>query len=74
MSNTHRPQPYQWVKSTYSGGEGGNCVEWAPDYALATGTVPVRDSKDPQGPALAFATDAFAAFVNAIKAGEFGTV
>ena len=64
----------QWVKSTYSGGEGGNCIEWAPAKAAATGIVPVRDSKDPNGPALAFPTDAFAAFVNAIKAGEFGTI
>ena len=74
MSNTHRPQSYQWVKSTYSGGEGGNCIEWAPTKVAATGMVPVRDSKDPSGPALAFAADAFAAFVDAVKAGEFGTV
>jgi Domain of unknown function (DUF397) len=33
----------------------------------------VRDSKDPHGPALVFHTDAFAAFVNAVKAGEFRT-
>lgn len=35
------------------------------------GAVPVRDSKDPEGPALIFPTAAFAAFVGAIKAGEF---
>jgi hypothetical protein len=64
----------QWVKSTYSGGEGGQCIEWAPAKAAATGIVPVRDSKDPNGPALAFPADAFAAFVNAVKAGEFGTI
>jgi hypothetical protein len=74
MSNTHRPQPYRWVKSTYSGGEGGNCIEWAPSHAAVTGAVPVRDSKDPHGPALTFGADAFAAFVQAIKAGEFGAV
>ncbi|MBZ2409197.1 DUF397 domain-containing protein [Streptomyces sp. L06] len=38
-----------WVKSTYSNGSGGDCVEWAPSVALATGTVPVRDSKAPRG-------------------------
>ncbi len=31
----------------------------------------MRDSKDPEGPALIFPTAAFAAFVGAIKAGEF---
>jgi len=74
MSNTHGPRPQQWVKSTYSDGNGGQCIEWAPASAAATGTVPVRDSKDPHGPALAFPADAFAAFVDAVKAGEFGTV
>ncbi len=39
-----------------------------------TGAVPVRDSKDPHGPALVFGADAFAAFVEAVKAGEFPTV
>ena len=74
MSSTHGPQPDQWVKSTYSGGNGGQCIEWAPAKAAVTGLVPVRDSKDPSGPALAFPADAFAAFVDAVKAGEFGTI
>ncbi|MBC3841789.1 DUF397 domain-containing protein [Streptacidiphilus sp. 4-A2] len=74
MSNTHRPQPDQWVKSTYSGGNGGECIEWAPGHAAATGAIPVRDSKDPEGPALAFSPDAFSAFVQAVKAGEFPAV
>ncbi|MFF5333494.1 DUF397 domain-containing protein [Streptomyces sp. NPDC013181] len=34
---------------------------------MATGTVPVRDSKDPDGPALGFRADAFAAFVAGVK-------
>jgi len=58
-----------WRKSSYSGGNGGNCIEAAPDFI--PGAVPVRDSKDPQGPALVFGTDAFTAFVTAVKAGEF---
>jgi hypothetical protein len=33
----------------------------------------VCDAKDPSGPALAFPATAFAAFVSAIKAGEFPT-
>ncbi|GAA4689214.1 DUF397 domain-containing protein [Streptomyces buecherae] len=60
-----------WVKSSYSGGEGGNCIEWAPGHA-ATGAVPVRDSKDPHGPALRFDVSAWSAFVAGVKAGDFG--
>ncbi|MDJ0342519.1 DUF397 domain-containing protein [Streptomyces sp. PH10-H1] len=59
-----------WRKSTYSGGNDGNCIEVADGF---TGVVPVRDSKDPAGPALVFTTDAFAAFVGAVAAGEFPT-
>ncbi len=58
-----------WRKSSYSGGDGGNCIETAPGFI--TGAVPVRDSKDPQGPALVFGVDAFSSFVEAVKAGEF---
>ncbi|MEU3959332.1 DUF397 domain-containing protein [Streptomyces buecherae] len=60
-----------WVKSTYSAGE-GQCVEWAPHTAAATGVVPVRDSKDPQGPTLTFEPSAWSAFVAGVKAGDFG--
>ncbi|MFE1319494.1 DUF397 domain-containing protein [Kitasatospora phosalacinea] len=60
-----------WVKSSYSG-NGGACVEWAP--GAHAGLVPVRDSKDPQGPALVFPASGFAAFVAAVKSGRFGEV
>jgi hypothetical protein len=60
-----------WRKSSYSNGDGGNCIEVADGFA---GVVPVRDSKDPQGPALAFSADAWAAFVGAVRADEFPTV
>ena len=63
-----------WIKSSYSNGGGGNCIEWAPAATPRTGIVPVRDSKDPNGPILAFPSASFAAFVSAVKAGEFGTV
>ncbi|WP_245687580.1 DUF397 domain-containing protein [Streptacidiphilus griseoplanus] len=36
------------------------------------GVVPVRDSKDPQGPALVFRSSAWAAFTAAVKSGELG--
>ncbi|GAA4683960.1 hypothetical protein GCM10023324_43010 [Streptomyces youssoufiensis] len=58
-----------WRKSSYSGNNGGNCVEVAPGFP---GVVPVRDSKDPNGPALAFSSSAWAAFVAGVKAGDFG--
>ena len=58
-----------WRKSSYSDDNGGNCIEAAPGFI--PGAVPVRDSKDPEGPALLFDADAFTAFVTAVKAGEF---
>ncbi|MFE6776870.1 DUF397 domain-containing protein [Streptomyces sp. NPDC057702] len=60
-----------WVKSSYSSPNGGDCVEWAPAHAAATGTVPVRDSKDPHGPTLAFDATAWTAFVASVKNGDF---
>lgn len=57
-----------WRKSSYSNQEGGSCVEVAPNLP---GIVPVRDSKDPHGPALVFAARSWAAFVGAVRAGEF---
>ncbi|WP_405003290.1 DUF397 domain-containing protein [Kitasatospora purpeofusca] len=62
--------PVSWRKSTYSN-NGGTCVEVAPDVP---GLVPVRDSKDPSGPVLAFPSDAWRSFVAAVQAGEFGSV
>ncbi|RDG36704.1 DUF397 domain-containing protein [Streptomyces corynorhini] len=59
-----------WLKSSYSG-NGGSCVEWAPTHATATGTVPVRDSKVPQGPVLLVPAGAFASFVGAVRQGRF---
>ncbi|MFI0937312.1 DUF397 domain-containing protein [Streptomyces sp. NPDC021020] len=68
MSTSKVPGTAQWRKSSYSNVDGGECVEVADGL---TGIVPVRDSKDPEGPALAFGTDAWVAFVGAVKAGEF---
>ncbi|KJS59993.1 DUF397 domain-containing protein [Streptomyces rubellomurinus] len=58
----------RWVKSRHSG-NGGTCVEVAPDF---TGVMPVRDSKDPEGPVLVFPAAAWRSFVAAAAAGEFG--
>ncbi|MBC3991327.1 DUF397 domain-containing protein [Streptomyces sp. AC563] len=67
--NTPELSSVTWRKSSYSGDNGGNCVEVAPGFA---GVVPVRDSKDPNGPALAFSSSAWVAFVAGVKAGDFG--
>lgn len=48
-----------WVKSTYSSGEGGQCVE----VATCSQAVHVRDSKDIARPGLAVGPDAWAVFV-----------
>ncbi|AXI79777.1 DUF397 domain-containing protein [Peterkaempfera bronchialis] len=48
-----------WHKSSHSGGAGGQCVE----VAACPSTVHVRDSKDKQGPQLAFTPQAWADFV-----------
>ncbi|MBB5935237.1 hypothetical protein FHS42_002287 [Streptomyces zagrosensis] len=61
-----------WLKSSYSQSNGGECIEWAPAHSATTGVVPVRDSKNPSGPALAFTASAWSAFVAGVKAEEFG--
>ncbi|MFE2061821.1 DUF397 domain-containing protein [Streptomyces sp. NPDC059467] len=55
----------QWRKSSYSNGApGGDCVEVA---SGVTNLVPVRDSKTPLAPALAFTSDAWNAFLTTVK-------
>ncbi|MFF2192748.1 DUF397 domain-containing protein [Streptomyces sp. NPDC058157] len=52
-----------WRKSSYSAGDGGDCVEVCdahPDL------VPVRDSKQPEGPHVVFHARAWAAFVSTL--------
>ncbi|MEV4333210.1 DUF397 domain-containing protein [Streptomyces sp. NPDC049597] len=53
-----------WLKSSYSDGSGGNCVEVATAHP---GIVPVRDSKNPDGPRLVFPAAAWSAFVTNLK-------
>ncbi|MEV5977350.1 DUF397 domain-containing protein [Streptomyces sp. NPDC052114] len=48
-----------WRKSSYSGDDSGDCVEVAPCPAA----IHIRDSKNPEGPRLALAPRAWAAFV-----------
>jgi len=53
----------RWRKSTYSSTNGGECVE----VGTTPHSVAVRDSKDPGGPALAFAPGRWQAFTRAVK-------
>ncbi|MCZ4514323.1 DUF397 domain-containing protein [Streptomyces sp. ActVer] len=50
-----------WRKSSYSGGDSGECLE-VNDSALPA-RIPVRDSKNPAGPAVTFSAPAWTAFV-----------
>jgi hypothetical protein len=53
-----------WRKSSFSSGNGGNCLE-AGNASLA---VAVRDTKqNEEGPVLAFTREAWAAFTAALK-------
>ncbi|MCB5906688.1 DUF397 domain-containing protein [Streptomyces pinistramenti] len=58
----------RWRKSSYSNGEGGSCIEVADGHP---GIVPVRDSKNPAGPALVFAAAGWSAFVTVVKGDGF---
>ena len=51
-----------WRKSSYSGSNGGECVEVA-----TAGAVLVRDTADRNGPVLTFTADAWRAFTTAIR-------
>ena len=57
----------RWRKSSRSGGNGGNCVEVADRLP---GVVGLRDSKDPQGPVLAFHPTDWTAFLTAVRKGS----
>ncbi|MEU5242374.1 DUF397 domain-containing protein [Streptomyces lydicus] len=57
-----------WRKSSYSNADGGQCIEVADSLPTV---VPVRDSKDPHGPALVFPAVAWASFVTAVKGGNW---
>ncbi len=64
-----------WRKSSYSGGNGGQCVEVAaitsPQHGPAR-LCAVRDSKDPDGPVLAFSPGQWRRFTIGIKARRAG--
>jgi hypothetical protein len=55
-----------WRKASYSGGNGGACVEVSSTPAAL---VAVRDSKDPDGPGLAFSPARWQAFTRQLQRG-----
>jgi hypothetical protein len=73
----------RWRKSSFSGDNGGNCVEIAeltevqdgPGHKAGhTELIAVRDSKDPEGPKLFFTRAEWDAFLNGVKSNEFDQV
>ncbi|MEU6848630.1 DUF397 domain-containing protein [Actinacidiphila alni] len=68
MSNADSLPVVTWRKSSYSSDNGGDCVEVGINVP---GHAPVRDSKDPQGPALHFTATAWADFIADVRAGHF---
>jgi hypothetical protein len=52
----------EWRKSSYSGDQGGDCVEIAD--ATPCPTIAIRDSKKPAGPILTLAPAVFTTFIN----------
>jgi hypothetical protein len=60
MGNNAKLTGIRWRKSSYSGDQGGNCVEIA---EIPSPTVAVRDSKNPAGPILKITPAAFSTFL-----------
>lgn len=58
-----------WRTSSYSGGNGGQCVEVAGNQSESGALAVVRDSKDPTGAVLAFRLRQWRQFTTAVKRG-----
>jgi uncharacterized protein DUF397 len=56
-----------WRKSSRSNGSGGACVE----VAGIAPVIAIRDSKDPNGPVLAFTRQEWHAFTRQVKLSRF---
>jgi Domain of unknown function (DUF397) len=65
MANVTRAM---WRKSSYSSGNGGNCVEVC---TSEPGVVAVRDSKNVPGPELVISDQAWAQLIEGVKHGAF---
>ncbi|GII81953.1 hypothetical protein Sru01_69350 [Sphaerisporangium rufum] len=64
---TRELQAARWYRSTWSGPDGGNCVEVA---ELSGGRRGVRDSKEPGRRALVMPPAEWTAFVRSLKDGR----
>ncbi|MER5379632.1 DUF397 domain-containing protein [Streptomyces sp. NPDC002688] len=62
-AHEHELSSATWHKSSYSAGDGGDCLEVAEGHPTL---VPVRDSKN-LGPAITFGAEAWAAFVGHLR-------
>lgn len=60
-----------WRKASYSGGNGGDCVEVA---STGEALVAVRDSKDPNGAKLAVTPPAWESFIQQVRSRTMGTI
>jgi hypothetical protein len=58
----------RWIKSSFSGPTGGNCVEVA---FRTDGEVAVRNSRHPDGAELVFTEAEWDAFLRGARCGEF---
>lgn len=63
MTHADRPNAPDWTSSSYSQSNGGECVQWAPKHAAATGEFLICDSKDPDGPVLSTSAAGWAGLV-----------
>lgn len=54
------PAELTWMKSSYSTNDGPDCVE----VAASSGAAHVRDSKDVEGPSIAFGVRSWARFLS----------
>ncbi|WP_214103907.1 DUF397 domain-containing protein [Acrocarpospora catenulata] len=57
-----------WRKASFSGDNGGNCIEVAP---LSNGRVGIRDTEAPNQQPFVVSATAWKAFVDAAKSGDF---
>jgi hypothetical protein len=64
-SDLHIPEQ-AWFKSSYSGANTTECVE----AAVLPDGVAIRDSKDTEGPVLAFSPEAWRTFIGSVRDGS----
>ncbi|MFJ8946169.1 DUF397 domain-containing protein [Streptomyces sp. NPDC102395] len=67
LADPRCPDGLRWLRSSHSTGA-NNCVETArPRLGPWSGLLAVRDSKDPDGPALLFSPESWTGFTAAFR-------